>query len=140
MLLEPDRISHITFDCYGTLIDWETGILRALQPLFGGKRPDVSSEDLLRSYVRHEARLEAGPWKSYRQILREILQAMAAEYDLSLSEPGEDLLSASLGSWPPFPDTVPALGQLKKCFGLVVLSNIDGDLFEATARQLKVPF
>src|SRR5262249_15627807 len=71
---------------------------------------------------------------------REILRAIVAEFHLKLRPPDEDLLSTSLPSWPPFADTVPALGRLHRRFHLVVLSNIDDNLFQATARQLEVTF
>jgi len=135
-----DSVTHLTFDCYGTLIDWEQGILTALEPLLANARSRPAPQTILRSFAKHEAREELATWKPYRQVLAAVLSAMAAEFDLSLlaKEPG--LLADTLPMWPPFPDTVDALQRLSKRFRLAIVSNTDDALFAETKKQLKARF
>lgn len=135
-----DQITVLTFDCYGTLIDWEKGILAAVTPLFSRYRLRVTPEAILSSFVPHEARLESGPWRPYREILRAVLTGMAADFDIVLSNDETRLLSDSLPLWPPFPDTVEALQRLAMKFRLVIVSNTDDALFAETRKRLVVPF
>jgi 2-haloacid dehalogenase len=135
-----DQITDLTFDCYGTLIDWEQGILATVTPVFSRSRPETSPEAVLRSFVTHEARLESGPWRTYREILRAVLSGMAADFNVVLATDEADLLSNSLPLWPPFPDTVEALQRLSKRFHLVIVSNTDDALFAETRKRLAVPF
>ena len=136
--MDPNRFTHLTFDCYGTLIDWETGILAALQPLF--QRHGATPEQILQRYVFHEARLEGMSWRPYRQVLAEVSVAMAADFQTELTGVEATSLAESVASWPPFTDTVAALRRLKDRYKLVIVSNVDDDLFAATARLLEVPF
>lgn len=138
-MIPLDDISHLTFDCYGTLIDWERGILNAVQPLMA-RSGAASPEAILGSYVRNEARLEKGPWISYRDILRGVMLGIAKDLGVSLRTGEEDTLVDSLSWWPPFPDTAAALQRLSKRFKLVILSNTDDSLFRETQKHLKVQF
>jgi 2-haloacid dehalogenase len=131
---------HLTFDCYGTLIDWEKGILASVAPLFERVGRAVPAEAILRSFVAHEARLEAESWRPYREILRAVLIEMAADLNLSLLHSESNLLSDLLPHWPPFPDTVSSLQSLSKRFRLVILSNTDDALFAETQKRLGVQF
>lgn len=131
----PTRFGALTFDCYGTLIDWETGILQALKPLFARHGVTLSDDALLELYARHEAALEAEEYQSYRDILRQTAHAMAAEEGFSLAPGEEEILPASLANWPAFPDTVPALDALAPHYRLAVLSNIDDALFYESAER-----
>lgn len=134
------RFSHLTFDCYGTLIDWETGILNALRPIFarhGVAAPDV---EILQEYVRLEAQLEAGAYRRYREVLRGVVAGMGPVFGFAPTEEDQDALPASVGSWPPFPDTVEALRRLRERYRLVILSNIDDALFAATRERLGIDF
>jgi 2-haloacid dehalogenase len=139
-MIPTDKITHLTFDCYGTLIDWERGILKATLPILTRTDVTFAPEVLLRSYIRHEARLEAQAWMPYREILRGVMQAMAGEVGVRLADGQENALVDSLPSWPPFPDTVAALERLAQRFRLVILSNTDDSLFLETQQQLKVRF
>ena len=134
------EITHLTFDCYGTLIDWEQGILDVVQPVLARFGVVVSPEVILRSYVAHEARLEAQPWMPYRELLREVMIAMASDFGVRLKEAEQNSLVDSLRRWQPFPDTVDALKRLSTRFRLVILSNIDDALFRQTQSHLKVEF
>ena len=132
----------LTFDCYGTLIDWETGIWDALQPLImANGRNDIFRQDALRSFSRHESSLETAKQDlHYRQILRQVHAAMATEFDLESSADLDADFSCSVMHWPAFPDTADALRFLQTRFKLVILSNIDRESFAASQRKLGVGF
>ena len=138
--MDLSRFTHITFDCYGTLIDWETGILAALRRVLSGHGVDPSDVDLLRLYTRFEAELEAGLYRPYREILSEVSMRVASEFDVTLSEDERMALPESVGDWPPFSDTVGALERLGRTHRLVIVSNIDDRLFEMTRKRLGVEF
>ena len=140
MDIQLDRITHLTFDCYGTLIDWETGILRALRSALDPHGVKAAPERLLQLYVVNEVRLEAQDWRPYRLVLGETVSFIGQELGVILSPADRDRFVESLPAWPPFPDTVAALRRLGKRFRLVILSNIDDALFAQTARQLGVSF
>jgi len=133
------RTKTITFDCYGTLIDWRTGLNRAFRELFG---PVVSdrTEALFAAYVQTEAEIEAESYRSYREVLSTVTERLADRFGVALAPGGAERLAASLPHWPPFADTNEALIRLGRLFRLGVLSNIDGDLFAGTARQFDVAF
>ena len=139
-MLDLGQITHLTFDCYGTLIDWERGILAALRPIL--ERRGVAADDaaLLREYAGAEAAEEVRPYQPYRQVLRNVMGRIAAVHGFAPSSQELEALPDSVGQWPPFADTVAALERLKTRFKLVILSNIDDDLFAATQAALKVPF
>ena len=135
-----EKFTHITFDCYGTLIDWETGILNAMLPVL--RRHDVTVDEgqLLQFYAAHEAAEEAGPDQRYRDVLRGVVARFGDQLGFVASESDRDALADSVGTWPPFGDSVEALGRLKQRYRLVILSNIDDDMFRHTAGLLEVPF
>lgn len=135
-----DTIEALTFDCYGTLIDWEAGILRAIRPLLTvrGIRPDDA--ELVALYASLEAAAEKQEYRSYRECLHEVTSGIAAKYGVTLEDRELARLAESVARWEPFPDTVSSLRRLSERYRLVVCSNIDDDLFEATAEKLDVPF
>ena len=139
-MIRIDEITHLTFDCYGTLIDWEHGILSAIQPWVARSGVTASSEVILRSYVQHEAELENQAWTPYREVLRGVMPGMAKDLGVDLKTGDEDTLVNSLSLWPAFADTVAALQRLSTRFTLVILSNTDDSLFRETQKQLKVQF
>lgn len=131
-----------SFDCYGTLIDWESGILVAMQPVIGRHELVCQSEDVLRAYARAEAAVEAGPYLPYVEVLRRTFAAMAKDLGFAPG-PGElETLVEALPRWQPFPDTVASLRALQAAgHRLVILSNVDDELFAAgTAAALEVDF
>ncbi len=130
----------LTFDCYGTLIDWESGILSALKPLLAAHNRSLDDEKLLEVYGVAEAQAEAGEYRSYRQILRFVTQRIGSRLSFALHENEIDILPNSLPSWPAFPDTVENLRRLKSRYKLAIISNTDDDLFAETAKTLQVPF
>ena len=128
----------LTFDCYGTLIDWETGILNALKRVLAAHRIERDDEALLEGYARHEAALEAGPYLIYRDVLAGSLRKLGEELGFTPSDEDLRAFSGSVVDWPAFDDSANALQELKKRFQLGVITNCDDDLFAASNRQLGV--
>ena len=138
--MDFSRFTWLTFDCYGTLIDWERGILDALQPIFAATGRKLSADGILELYAAIEAREEARPYRPYREILETIVRRMAARLVIPLHDQQATVLADTIGDWPPFPDTVQSLQRLKTRFKLAVISNVDDDLFAGTCRLLGDPF
>jgi 2-haloacid dehalogenase len=140
-MMRLDDFSALTFDCYGTLIDWEGGMLAALRPWFKGQRADLSDAALLEAYARIEHRLEAAhPAMLYRDLLRQVHLDLAREFALQPDEAAAQRFAASIRDWQPFPDTVEALRYLKRHYKLVILSNVDRASFAASNEKLGVVF
>lgn len=139
-MFDRRRIHALTFDCYGTLINWEAGILKALRPLLStyGKRP--SDAELLTLYARFEADEESrgDEFIPYRTVLGNVMARIGEHFGLELIERERDRLAASLPTWQAFPDTAPALQRLAEHFTLAVCSNVDDDLFATTMPKLGV--
>lgn len=140
MKLSDINATHLTFDCYGTLIDWETGILGALRPFLQSYGREVADRELLELYGRFEPLVEAGSFKIYRVVLREVVQMFGKHFGFQPAVAELDLLADSICNWLPFPDTVPALQRLSQRYSLNILSNIDRDLIAYSEMQLKVAF
>ena len=140
LALDFSRFRIITFDCYGTLIDWESGILSAIRPILSAHGAHLSDPEILRMYGEIEADEESGEYRPYREILQAVVRGFGTRLGFGPSEKEQQSLQNSLASWKPFSDTVTALRQLKQKFKLGILSNIDEDLFGATAQQLAVDF
>ena len=132
----------LTFDCYGTLIDWESGIWDALQPLIAANgRDDVTREAALRAFAEAESAQQAAtPEMLYPQILTHAHRAVAKRFQLSSTIDMDRAFGNSVPHWPAFPDTADALRRLKKHFKLVILSNVHRDGFAASNRKLGVEF
>lgn len=140
MSLDLGRFEALTFDCFGTLIDWETGILEALAPVLGARASPADPESLLESFARHEAAAEAGPYLTYREVLARTLRGICRDLGF-VSQPAEEAaFAASVGDWPAFPDSAPALARLAERYRLGVITNCDDDLFAAATRRLGVTF
>jgi FMN phosphatase YigB (HAD superfamily) len=128
----------LTFDCYGTLIDWESGIWDALQPLLmANGRDDVNRDDGLRLFARMEhAQEDASPDLLYPLLLRRVHTSIAAELGLATTAELDAAFGDSVPHWPAFPDTADSLRELKRHFKLVILSNVNRDGFAASNRKL----
>jgi 2-haloacid dehalogenase len=125
-----------TFDCYGTLIDWNLGIRRELERLFG---VEVAPR-LLDRYHELEHELEADTYRTYHQVLALALEELAQDARIQLPEGEAGALARSLPGWPPFPEVPAALAELRhRGWMLAILSNTDRDLIAASERQLGVP-
>ena len=138
--LDFGRFDVLTFDCYGTLIDWEAGILAGLHAVLDPRGVTADDEDLLERYARHEAAIEAGPYLRYREVLARALAGVCAEVGVAPRAAGLAAFGGSVGSWPAFPDSAAALSRLHERFKLAVITNCDDDLFAASARRLGVDF
>ena len=139
-MLDLGRFKVLTFDCYGTLIDWETGIFSALRPVLAAHRKSITDSDFLEMYSTLEAEAEQGEFQPYREVLHSVVRGFGQRLGFTPDPAEMRSLPESLATWRPFPDTVPALLELKKRYRLAVISNVDDDLFAATASQLKVSF
>jgi 2-haloacid dehalogenase len=138
--MDFSRFTTISFDCYGTLIDWEAGILPVSRKLLSSHHQSLPDAALLELYGEFEAEAESGPYQTYRNVLRSVVQAFADRFHFQATAAEIDSLHESVAAWPPFPDTVPALRELKKRYKLAVISNIDDDLFSETRKRLGVEF
>jgi 2-haloacid dehalogenase len=139
--MNTNGITHLSFDCYGTLIDWENGILeQALPRLADAGAKNVDPAKVLRAYVKHEAALEAGPFQLYRDVLAQTFFRIGADLGVQLGVATCAAFADGLGQWPPFPDTIDALRRLASKYRLVILSNVDDSLFDHTARRLGISF
>ena len=130
----------LTFDCYGTLIDWETGIFSVLRLILAAHGKSISDAALLELYGELEAEAEAGVYSTYRNVLQRVVQGMGRRLGIEPSAAEAHALPESIANWQPFPDTVESLRRLKQRYELAVLSNIDDDLFALTAPKLGVAF
>lgn len=136
----PSAIGLVTFDCYGTLVDWETGILNALREGYPGAR-EMADDALLREFHASQNALKMGSYRAYRGLLAEAARRLAAGRDWPEDPERAAGVAASLPSWRPFPDTNPALERLGRAgVRIGILSNIDDDLLSATLEQLAVDF
>ena len=142
MVMDFSRFTTISFDCYGTLIDWESGILPALRGVLGshGQSQSLTDAAILELYGEFEAEAESGPYQSYRDVLQSVVRTFADRFHFEASSAEIRSLHESVHTWPPFPDTVAALQELQKHYKLLVISNIDDDLFEETRKLLDVEF
>ena len=138
--IDYGRIEALTFDCYGTLIDWETGILAGLRMSLAGLGDQPSDDELLERYSQAESVLEAGPYLPYREIVARCLGEVCRGYGIEPTEAAAAAFGASVADWPAFPDSAAALGRLKTRFRLGVITNCDDDLFAGSNRRLGVEF
>jgi 2-haloacid dehalogenase len=136
--LDLASFEALTFDCYGTLIDWETGLLAALRPVLAAHGAEASDDELLEAFGRHEAALESGRYLSYRGVLAGVLRAVGDDLGFTPAGSELDAFSSSVGEWPPFADSPAALERLGRRFRLGVITNCDDDLFARSAERLGV--
>ena len=138
--LDYGRLDALTFDCYGTLIDWETGLVEAFEPILRAHGVVVDRDDLLERYAGHEAAVEAGRYRRYRDVLATAARGVCADLGFEASETELATFGGSVADWPAFPDSAAALARLAERFRLGVLTNCDDDLFAASNRRLGVTF
>lgn len=133
------RVEALTFDCYGTLIDWRVGLARSFRDLFG-PGADGQMDDLQSAYLAIEAEVQTEVFQSYRRVVTEVAVRLAKRFGFDLPGDRAGLLAEQLPTWAPFADTNEALARLKRRHRLGVLSNVDRDLFAGTARHFDVAF
>lgn len=137
--LDFDRFQALTFDCYGTLIDWESGLLGALRPILHSHGQKLSDSQILDIYSELEPK-EQNPYRRYRGVLANVVRGFGEQLGFQASETEAESLPESLKDWLPFPDTRAALEKLKTKYKLAIISNTDDDLFAATSRHLGIRF
>jgi 2-haloacid dehalogenase len=126
-------IRALSFDCYGTLVNWEQGMLTAFAQLW----PERSAAELLTGFARHESVLEAQlPILPYVDILRGVARSLADDFGVNITPLEVDRFAASIAEWPLFVDTLPVLESLNKTYPLVILSNVDVVSFAGTQQRL----
>jgi 2-haloacid dehalogenase len=134
------QVEAITFDCYGTLIDWETGLAEAFRPILAAHGVAMGQDDVLTRYARHEATAESGRYQRYTGVLAAGLRGVATELGFTPTDDEVARFSRSVEAWPAFPDSADALVRLQRRFRLGVITNCDDDLFAASNRRLGVEF
>jgi 2-haloacid dehalogenase len=139
-VLDFSRFRVITFDCYGTLIDWETGILEALRPILAAHDAELGDREILQLYGELEADVEAGEYSAYREVLCTVVRGFGLRLGFRATNEQQNFLPDSLAKWKPFSDTVAALHRLKTKFKIGIISNVDDELFSATAPNLEIDF
>jgi 2-haloacid dehalogenase len=139
-MLNFDDYAVLTFDCYGTLIDWESGIWQALDPLLVRHNINVTTNQVLELYGEFESKAERGEYRAYKTVLRMALAGLASRLGFVPTERELSQFSDSVKDWPAFADTTPALHALRKKYQLAIISNIDDDLFAYSAQRLQVKF
>jgi 2-haloacid dehalogenase len=139
MSMKLTDFKALSFDCYGTLIDWETGLWSSLQPLVERSRIDRETALTTFGLVEPEQEHET-PALPYRDILARVHAKLAKRWNLKSTDAMDKAFGLSVGHWPPFPDTVEALAYLKRHYKLVILSNVDRQNFTATNKLLQVEF
>ena len=131
----------LTFDCYGTLIDWETGMIAALKPLTERVARPLSRDEILTAHARHESAQQVQtPTRLYRELLAVVYRRLGEEWGVPPAWEECVTYGWSIGDWPVFADTVEALRYLKQHYKLVILSNVDNESFARTNQKLGVTF
>jgi 2-haloacid dehalogenase len=131
----------LTFDCYGTLIDWESGMVAALKPLTGKASRNLTRDNILETHARHEASQQVQtPAKPYRDLLATVYRRLAEEWGVVTSWSECVAYGRSVRNWPVFADTVESLRYLKLHYKLAILSNVDNESFSFSNEKLGVDF
>ena len=131
----------LSFDCYGTLIDWESGIIDALKGLTARVKPPLTRDQILEQHADHESSQQRyTPAKRYRDVLAIVYKRLAEQWGVPAAHEDCVQYGRSVANWPAFEDSAGALHYLKKYFKLVILSNVDNETFQASNRKLEVEF
>jgi 2-haloacid dehalogenase len=131
----------LTFDCYGTLIDWESGMFAALRPLLSRAKTPLTRDQVLQAHARHESsQQKTTPAKRYSALLAIVYKRLAEEWGLSYTHEECVAYGRSIRDWPAFPDSADALRYLKQHYRLVILSNVDNESFAHSNAKLQVEF
>ena len=138
--MEFEKIKLLSFDCYGTLIDWQSAVQDILEPCLNQYGPEFTREEIFESFLKADRELESGSYMLYSEILAEIVLRIADDLKISIDPAEKYILSEKFNEWLPFPDTVAALKDLKKDYQLAIISNVDDNLFEITNDILGVEF
>jgi len=141
MAIDWRRYRALTFDCYGTLIDWETGLLATLRPWAARHGLALGDEALLAAFGEVESRIQReAPRTPYPEVLRASQHALAERLGVAQEQDTADRVAQSVRDWPPFPDSPAALAYVKQHYKLVIVSNVDRASFAHSNRKLGVEF
>jgi len=136
-----DQVEILTFDCYGTLIDWESGIRQVLGEIAARHGLNAPVDDLVREWEAVQFEMISAPsFRRYHGILRDSLRQTLKRRGVTIHPNEQDLLAERIGGWQPFPDTKPMLAKLKKHYLIAILSNIDDDILAQTVPKLGIEF
>jgi 2-haloacid dehalogenase len=139
-MLDLTMFEVMTFDCYGTLIDWESGIASAMGKMLKSHGVTLEGNEILELFAKLESRIEAGTFHNYKTVLAKVAEGFGQELGFIPHRSEIESFSRSVVDWPPFHDSVETLHCLKKRYGLAVISNVDNDLFAFSAQHLKTDF
>jgi 2-haloacid dehalogenase len=139
-MIDYNHFAVLSFDCYGTLIDWETGILTALRPMLERHGVTTTKGQILEVYGELESQIESEGYRAYRSVLRQVVGRLGERFEFTPSLEDLNCLADSIGRWPAFPDTIDALHRLQTRYRLAIISNTDDDLFAETNKTLQVTF
>lgn len=140
-MIDFSRIEWVSFDCYGTLVDWETGIATAVSQALEPHGMHKDTPEILRLFADAEPRVQnSRTFKEYRVVLREVMSLIGSGAGVQFTEAEMDSLPESLVRWPVFPDVLEALTALKSRYRLAIISNVDDDLFHGSAREMGIDF
>jgi 2-haloacid dehalogenase len=138
--MDFNSFTTITFDCYGTLIDWEAGLLPALRGLLAAHEQALPDAVLLELYGEFEAQAESGPYQTYRNVLESVVRKFGERCGFHPAPAELRSLHESIPAWAPFSDTVASLQKLQQRYQLAIISNIDDELFVETRKHLGIDF
>ena len=131
----------LVFDVYGTLIDWESGIVNALKPLTGQISQSLSRDDILEAHAYHESTTQRWtPSKKYADLLGVVYRRLAEQWGVTVTWDECQVYGASVSTWPAFDDSATSLQYLKNHYKLIVLTNTDNQSFQGTTAQLGIDF
>ena len=140
-MLDFNRLEWLSFDCYGTLVDWETGISLAIAEVLRSRGMSKTRTEILTLFADLEPRVQnSQTFLEYRRVLRGVMAAIGTELGFQCTESDLTCLEETLPNWPVFPDVMGALNELKTRYKLAVISNVDDDLFAGTSVALGVDF
>ena len=140
-MLDFNRFQWLSFDCYGTLVDWETGISTAVAEALASHGISKSKAEILRLFADAEPRAQSSPdYLEYRRVLREVMSLIGGGLGLQFTDSELGCLADTLPHWPVFPDAVDALNAMQKRYRLAIISNVDDDLFARTADAMGINF
>jgi 2-haloacid dehalogenase len=140
-MMQLSNFKVLTFDCYGTLIDWESGMMAALAPLTSRAKRRLTRDEILAAHARHESSQQrVTPARVYRDLLAVVYKRLAEEWSVPVTWAECQTYGRSIEYWPPFSDSIDALKYLKGHYKLVILSNVDNESFAFSQAKFGVEF
>ncbi|MEM1665785.1 MAG: haloacid dehalogenase type II [Nitrososphaerota archaeon] len=130
----------LTFDCYGTLVDWESGAKQVFIRILSKKKKNIPVDELLSRWLEEDFRQVQGPYRPYKEILKISLKQVMDSFGMDYSETDGEEFVSSIKSWKPFPDVEPALKSLKQKYKLAIISNIDNDIITESVKLMGIDF